>query len=36
MPRVALQIEPAFGFTFEEVVQIARMAEQTGYHALWA
>ncbi len=36
MTRVGIQIEPAFGFTFEEVVQIARLAEQTGYHALWA
>jgi F420-dependent oxidoreductase-like protein len=36
MPRVAIQIEPAFGFTFEEVVQIARLAERTGYHGLWA
>jgi len=36
MARVGIQIEPAFGFTFEEVVQIARLAEQTGYHALWA
>src|SRR5918999_1986540 len=35
MTRVAIQIEPAFGFTFEEVVQVARMAEQAGYHALW-
>lgn len=34
MARVGIQIEPAFGFTFEEVVQIARLAEQTGYHAL--
>jgi F420-dependent oxidoreductase-like protein len=36
MTRVAIQIEPAFGFTFDEVVRIARMAEQTGYHALWS
>lgn len=35
MARVAIQIEPAFGFTFEEVVQVAHMAEQAGYHALW-
>jgi F420-dependent oxidoreductase-like protein len=35
MPRVGIQIEPAFGFLFDEVVQIARLAEQTGYHALW-
>jgi F420-dependent oxidoreductase-like protein len=35
MIRVAIQIEPAFGFSFEAVAQIAQMAEQMGYHALW-
>ena len=36
MLRFALQIEPQFGFTFDEVVQIAKTAEQTGCHALWS
>jgi F420-dependent oxidoreductase-like protein len=35
MIRFAIQIEPRFGFTFDEIVQIARTAEQTGCHALW-
>jgi F420-dependent oxidoreductase-like protein len=35
MLRFALQIEPQFGFTFDEVVRIAQTAEQTGCHALW-
>jgi F420-dependent oxidoreductase-like protein len=35
MIRFAIQIEPRFGFTFDNVVQIARTAEQTGCHALW-
>jgi F420-dependent oxidoreductase-like protein len=33
--RFAIQIEPQFGFTFEQVAEIARVAEQTGYDALW-
>jgi F420-dependent oxidoreductase-like protein len=33
--RVAIQIEPQYGFAFDEVVDLARLAEQTGYHALW-
>lgn len=35
MLRVGIQIEPQYGFSFEEVVQIAQTAEQAGYHALW-
>lgn len=35
MTRVGLQIEPQYGFAFDEVVQLARRAEQFGYHALW-
>lgn len=35
MLRFAVQVEPQFGFTFDQAVQIARTAEQTGYHALW-
>jgi F420-dependent oxidoreductase-like protein len=35
MLRFAIQIEPQFGFTFDEVLQIAHAAEQTGCHALW-
>ncbi len=36
MTRVAIQIEPQFGFTFQDVVTLAQLAERTGYHALWA
>ena len=35
MTRVAIHIESQYGFTFDEVVQTARLAEQTGYHGLW-
>jgi F420-dependent oxidoreductase-like protein len=35
MVRFAIHIDPQFGFTFDEVVQIARTAEQTDCHALW-
>ena len=35
MTRVAIQIEPQYGFTFDDVLQIARLAERCGYHALW-
>jgi F420-dependent oxidoreductase-like protein len=35
MIRFAVHIDPQFGFTFDEVVQIARTAEQTDCHALW-
>ncbi len=34
--RTAIHIESQFGFDFHDVVQIAQLAEQTGYHALWA
>jgi F420-dependent oxidoreductase-like protein len=36
MTRSAIHIECQFGFTFDDIVQTARLAEQTGYHALWA
>ena len=36
MIRFGIQIEPQFGFTFDDIVQIARTAEQTGCHALWS
>jgi F420-dependent oxidoreductase-like protein len=36
MIRFGVQIEPQFGFTFDEVVDIARSAEQTACHALWS
>src|SRR5688572_10149914 len=36
MLRVGIQIEPQYGFAFDEVAQIARAAEQAGYHALWS
>ncbi len=36
MIRFGIQIEPQFGFTFDDVVDIARTAEQTGCHALWS
>lgn len=35
MIRFAMQIEPQYGFAFDKVVQLAQMAEQAGYHALW-
>jgi F420-dependent oxidoreductase-like protein len=36
MTRRAIHIESQFGFTFDDIVQTAQLAEQTGYHALWA
>jgi alkanesulfonate monooxygenase SsuD/methylene tetrahydromethanopterin reductase-like flavin-dependent oxidoreductase (luciferase family) len=33
--RFAIQIEPQYGFTFDEVTRVASLAEQHGYHALW-
>lgn len=36
MIRFGIQIEPQFGFSFHDVVDIARIAEQTGCHALWS
>lgn len=36
MIRFGIQIEPQFGFGFDDVVRIARTAEQTDCHALWA
>ena len=36
MIRFGVQIEPQYGFTFDDVVRIARTAEATGYHTLWS
>ena len=36
MTRRAIHIECQFGFMFDDIVQTAQLAEQTGYHALWA
>jgi F420-dependent oxidoreductase-like protein len=36
MIRFGVHIEPQYGFTFDDVVHIARTAEETGYHALWS
>ena len=33
--RFAIQIEPQYGFTFDDVTQVVSLAEQYGYHALW-
>jgi len=35
MTRFGIQIEPQFGFTYPEVADIAKEAEQVGYTALW-
>lgn len=35
MTRVGIQIEPQYGFTFDEIIQIAQLAEQQQYHAIW-
>ena len=34
--RFGIQIEPQFGFTYDEVVQIAKEAERLGFYGLWA
>lgn len=36
MTRFAVQIEPQFGFAFDDVVRVAQLAERTGCHALWS
>ena len=36
MTRRAIHIECQFGFAFDDIVQTAQLAEQCGYHALWA
>lgn len=33
--RLGIQIEPQFGFTYEEIRQIAQEAEAGGFHSLW-
>lgn len=35
MPRFAVQIEPQWGFTYEEVAAVAAAAERSGWDALW-
>ncbi len=34
--RFGIQIEPQFGFTYDEVAQIAKEAERLGFYGLWA
>ncbi|WP_089717456.1 TIGR03560 family F420-dependent LLM class oxidoreductase [Candidatus Entotheonella palauensis] len=34
--RRAIHIESQFGFDFADALRLAQLAEQTGYHALWA
>ena len=34
--RFGIQIEPQFGFTYDEVAQIAKEAERRGFYGLWA
>jgi F420-dependent oxidoreductase-like protein len=36
MTRFGIQIEPQFGFTFQEIVDLAHQAERLGFTALWA
>jgi F420-dependent oxidoreductase-like protein len=36
MTRFGIQIEPQFGFTFEEIADLAKEAERLGFTALWA
>ena len=36
MTRFGIQIEPQFGFTFQEIVALAKEAERLGVTALWA
>jgi F420-dependent oxidoreductase-like protein len=36
MTRFAIQIEPQFGFTFTEIVNLAKEAERLDFTALWA
>lgn len=36
MTRFGIQIEPQFGFTYKEVVDLAKEAERLGFTALWA
>ena len=36
MTRFGIQIEPQFGFTFDDVVGLAKEAERLGFTALWA
>ena len=34
--RFGIQIEPQFGFAYDEVAQIAKEAERLGFYGLWA
>ena len=36
MTRFGIQIEPQFGFTFPELMDLAKEAERLNYTALWA
>ena len=36
MTRFGIQIEPQFGFTFSDIVDLAKEAERLGFTALWA
>lgn len=36
MTRFGIQIEPQFGFTFNDVADLAKEAERVGFTALWA
>ena len=36
MTRFGIQIEPQFGFTFDDVAALAKEAERFGFTALWA
>ena len=36
MPRFGIQIEPQFGFTFNDIADLAKEAERLGFTALWA
>ena len=36
MTRFGIQIEPQFGFTFNDIADLAKEAERLGFTALWA
>jgi F420-dependent oxidoreductase-like protein len=36
MTRFGIQIEPQFGFTFNDIVDLAKEAERVGFTAMWA